>query len=323
MTKRTVQKYVIGIDLGGTFIKGGAVSEDGEIVFRAKKESDAKAGPLQPVSNMFDVVEELSKQAGKDPEAIGFGIPGAIFSEKGIVTKSPHFPHWKDFDLQTSLKEKTAIPFVIDNDANAAALGEGWVGAGKGFKHFCCMTLGTGIGGGIVLDGSVWKGLTGMAGEVGHIVVEPDGWPCPCGGRGCLETYSSATGLVKMAREKFMDGDESKQLREVSGNNPEKITSELLCGLAKKGDPLSKSIFKKMGKYLGIGFADIINILNLELIIVGGGALPTWDFFIDEAISQMKMRTYKVPGESVKIVKATCGNDAGLLGAAYMAWQKA
>ena len=314
------QKYVIGIDLGGTFIKGGAISSDGEIVFRAKKESGAKAGHLQPVANMLEVVEQLSQKMGKDPEVIGFGIPGAIFSEKGIVTKSPHFPHWTDFDLQASLKEKTGIPFIIDNDANAAALGEGWEGAGKGYKHFCCMTLGTGIGGGIVLNGSIWKGLTGMAGEVGHIIVEPEGWPCPCGGRGCLETYSSATGITKMAQEKFNERDNSKRLRELVDDDPDKITSELLCDLAKEGDHLSKSIFKEMGKYLGIGFADLINILNLELIIIAGGVLPAWEFFIHEAESQMKMRTYKIPGERVQIVKARCGNDAGLLGAAYMAW---
>ncbi len=314
------QKYVIGIDLGGTFIKGGVVSKEGEIVFRARKESGAKEGPLQPVANMLEVVEQLSQKIGKDPEAIGFGIPGAIFVEKGIVTKSPHFPHWIDFDLQTSLKEKTSIPFVIDNDANAAALGEGWVGSGKGYKHFCCMTLGTGIGGGIVLNGSIWKGMTGMAGEVGHITVEPEGWPCPCGGKGCLERYSSATGIVKMAREKLDNGDNSKRLRELVNNNPDKITAELLYDLAKEGDHLSKTIFKEMGKYLGIGFADLINILNLELIIIGGGVLPAWEFFIDEAVSQMKMRTYKIPGERVQIVKAKCGNDAGLLGAACMAW---
>ena len=316
------QKYVIGIDLGGTLIKGGAVSPDGKIFFSAGKESGAKAEPFQPVANMLDVIEELSQKMGKDPEAIGFGIPGAIFSEKGIVTKSPHFPHWIDFDLQASLKEKTNIPFVIDNDANAAALGEGWVGAGKGYKHFCCMTLGTGIGGGILLNGLVWRGMTGMAGEVGHIIVEPEGLPCPCGGRGCMERYSSATGIVDMARKKFNDGNDSKQLRELADDNPDKITSELLCDLAKKGDHLSKTIFKEMGKYLGIGFADLINILNLEMIIVGGGALPAWEFFIEEAVSQMKQRTYKIPGERVQIVKAGCGNDAGLLGAAYMAWNR-
>lgn len=315
------QKYVIGIDLGGTFIKGGAVSKDGEIVARAKKESGANEGHLQPIVNMLEVVEELSQKVGKDPEAIGFGIPGAIFSEKGIVTKSPHFPHWIDFDLQTRLKEKTTIPFVIENDANAAALGEGWVGAAKDYKHFCCMTLGTGIGGGIVLNGSIWMGMTGMAGEVGHVVVEPEGWPCPCGGRGCLERYSSATGIVKMARDKFNEGDNSKRMREVADNDPAKITSKLLCKLADEGDVLAKEIFKEMGRYLGIGFADLINILNLEMIIVGGGVLPAWKFFIDEAVSEMKMRTYKIPGERVQIVKAKCGNDAGLLGAAYMAWQ--
>lgn len=314
------QKYVIGIDLGGTFIKGGVVSKDGEIIFRDRKKSGAKEGPLQPVANMLELVEQLSQKMGKDPEAIGFGIPGAIFSEKGIVTKSPHFPYWIDFDLQTPLKGKISIPFVIDNDANAAALGEGWVGAGKGYMHFCCMTLGTGIGGGIVLNGSIWKGITGMAGEVGHITVEPEGWPCPCGGKGCLERYSSATGIVKMAREKFDEGDHSKRIRELADNDPDKITSELLYDLAKEGDHLSKTIFKEMGRYLGIGFADLINILNLELIIVGGGVLPAWEFFIKEAVSQMKRRTYKIPGERVQIVKAKCGNDAGLLGAAYMAW---
>lgn len=317
-----IKKYVIGIDLGGTFIKGGAVSKDGKIVFRTKNESGAKDGLLHPVLNMVKMVEYLTDQMGKPPEAIGLGIPGAILSEKGVVTKSPHFPYWIDFDLKSAFKKKiVSIPFFIDNDANAAALGECWQGAAEGCKHFCCMTLGTGIGGGIVLNGEIWKGISGMAGEVGHIVVEPEGWKCGCGGRGCLETYSSATAIVKSAQAKFNSGDESKRLREVTKNDPAAITSELLCNLAKEGDNLSKKIFIEMGKYLGIGFADLINILNLELIIIGGGVLPAWEFFIDEAIKQMKMRTYKVPGEVVEIKKAKCGNDAGMLGAAYMAWQ--
>lgn len=316
------QKYVIGIDLGGTFIKGGAVSKGGEIVFRAKKESGAKDGPLQPVINMIEVVEVIGNKMGQPPEAIGFGIPGAIFSDKGIVTKSPHFPFWTDFDLKNYLEEKISIPFSIENDANAAAIGEGWLGAGKNYKHFCCMTLGTGIGGGIVLNGTIWKGLTGMAGEVGHIVVEPEGWPCPCGGRGCLEVYSSATGIINMVREKFNNGDISDSLKESINNNPDQATPELLCKLAGEGDNTSKGIFKRMGKYLGIGFADLINILNLELIIIGGGLLPSWEFFMEEALHQMKMRTYKVPAEMVQIVKAKCGNDAGLLGNACIAWDK-
>ncbi len=315
-------KYVIGIDLGGTSIKGGAVSKKGVIQECGTHESASKSGPLRPVENMVRLVHDLSKKMGYPPEAIGFGIPGAIFSEKGIVTKSPHFPRWRNFNLKASLENKISIPFIIENDANAAALGEAWLGAGKGYKHFCCMTLGTGIGGGIVLNGSIWKGMNGMAGEIGHIVVEPDGRPCPCGGQGCLETYASATGIIKTATEKFSRSKITKALKKSPDKKQKKITAELLCKLAREGDETSKTIFKEMGKYLGIGFADLINILNLELIIIGGGLLPAWNLFIREAIRQMKKRAYKVPAENVQIVKAKCGNDAGLLGCAHLAWNK-
>lgn len=314
-------KYVIGIDLGGTFIKGGAVLKDGEIISRSKKESGAKMGPHQPVINILKAAEQLWQNVGYPPEAVGFGIPGGISYEKGIVAESPHFPDWINFDLKSSLKEELNVPFVIDNDANAAAIGEGWLGAGRDVKNFCCITLGTGIGGGIVLNEAIWRGYLGMAGEVGHITVEPEGLPCACGGRGCLEVYSSATGIVKMAHEKYNNRDVSKRLRDITKGDPGEITPELLCKLAQEGDSLTKSIFEKMGKYLGISFANLINILNLELIIIGGGLLPAWEFFIEEAFSQMKMRTYKIPGERVQIVKAKCGNDAGLLGSAYMAWK--
>ncbi len=307
-----MKDYFIGLDLGGTNIRAAAVTKEGEILHRVKIPTEVAMGRERVITNILKVIDTIKKKLkGLKLSAIGMGIPGIIFFDKGIVARSPNFPDWIDFNLRERLSKDLDVLFYIDNDANLAAVGEGWVGAGKEFNSFCMLTLGTGVGGGIVLNKEIWRGEYGMAGELGHITIYPEGHPCPCGNRGCLEQYASATGIVRMALEKSQISNLKSQ-----------ITADSLYQLAKNGDRYSLEIFQKMGRILGIGIADLVNILNIELFVLGGGVADSWDYFIDSAIDEIKKRTYRITGERVKVVKAKLGDDAGIFGAAYMAMRE-
>ncbi len=313
--------YVIGIDLGGTNIRAAAVTPNGKIFHRIKISSEVEKGNERVVRNLLDIIHEIEGRAkgeGKRLICVGLGIPGIIFYDRGVISQSPNFPDWIDFDLRSRLAKDFSLPFFIDNDANAAAIGEGWQGAGRGEKSFCCLTLGTGIGGGLVFNGDIWHGEDGMGGEIGHLIVNPDGPSCGCGGRGCLEVYASATAIVRMARESYSSSD-AAGLRERSNNNIDAVSSEMIYNLAKEGDHYTRNILRVMARYLGIGLADLVNLLNIGLIIIGGGVAAAWDLFITDTIKEMRERSYKIPGERVRVVRAACGDDAGILGAAYMA----
>ena len=297
-----MKNYVIGLDLGGTNIRAAAVTRGGEILHRVKILTEVANGRERVIANILKVIDKIKKELkGLKLSAVGMGIPGIIFFNKGIVAQSPNFPDWIDFNLRERLNKDLDVPFYIDNDANLAAAGEGWLGAGKEFNSFCMLTLGTGVGGGIVLNKNIWRGEYGMAGELGHITIYPDGHPCNCGNRGCLEQYVSANGIVRMAEEKSQ------------------ITANDIYQLAKKGNKDALEIFQKMGRILGIGIADLVNILNIELFVLGGGVADSWNYFIPSTMDEVRKRTYHITGEGVKVVKAELGDDAGIFGAAYMA----
>ena len=313
-----MKDYFIGLDLGGTNIRAAAITKEGEILHRVRIATEVSKGKESVIANILKIIETIrEKTKGFKLSAIGMGIPGIIFFDKGIVARSPNFPDWIDFNLRERLSKDLDVPFYIDNDANLAAVGEGWVGAGKEFNSFCMLTLGTGVGGGIILNKNIWRGEYGMAGELGHITIYPDGHPCPCGNKGCLEQYASATGIVRMA----MEGNPPSPTF-TKGGKEGIITADMIFQLAKEGDRFALEIFQKMGRILGIGIADLVNILNIELFVLGGGVADSWDYFIDSAIDEIKKRTYRITGERVKVVKAELGDDAGIFGAAYMAKNK-
>jgi glucokinase len=250
--------------------------------------------------------------------AIGIGIAGPIDMKKGIIIESPNIPGLKDFALRDFLSKKISYPIAIENDANAFTLGEGWVGAAKGSKDYCGITLGTGVGGGIVAEGKVLHGTEGMAGEVGHMVITPDGPLCGCGGRGCLEVYTSGTGIRRMALEAIEKGM-GEGILKWSGGDPQKITSEIVFEASQAGDLTAQTIFNEMGGFLGLGFVNLIHLFNPERIVIGGKVSRAWDYFIKNLMKTVQGRTMKGPRESVQIVQGDCGDDAGMLGAAYAA----
>ena len=304
-------------DLGGTHLRTAAVDTNGTIHFRLKKDT--------PQARRPDEIVDLLVRAGRESEknglqmnrvcAMSMVVPGTVDTKAGLVVKAPNLSCLDGFRLACAVQKEFNLPVIIENDANAAAVGEMWQGAGRGHTAIVCVTLGTGVGGGIILDGKLWRGANESAAEIGHMSVDPfGGVACTCGSRGCLEVYASATAIVRMAREarpRFA----GSVLYEC-----DKLTAEQIYQAGVKGDELALEVFRRMGVYLGIGLANLINILNPAVIVIGGGVVNGWELFEKHMLQQVAERAFPLPAARVKIVRAECGDDAGLLGAARLAF---
>jgi glucokinase len=304
------------VDLGGTNLRTAILSPDGNILDRHKEATDAADGWEKVVARLIENIKRQRKSAiqqGFDVAAVGVGAPGVIQADKGIVVKSPNFPDWNNLPLKDELEKTLGIPVFLENDANAAALGEQWRGAGRGIRSMILLTLGTGVGGGIILDNKIWHGADGMAGEIGHMTLIPDGRPCTCGNIGCLEMYSSARGIVQSFREALgkTTGGIPDQLRQIS--------SEQVYEAAGAGNEIALQVMKDMGRMLGIGIASLINIFNPERIVVGGGVKDAWPLFIGATREEIMKRAFAVPAKRTEIVPSQLGDDAGMVGAAAVA----
>jgi glucokinase len=243
------------------------------------------------------------------------GVPGTIDVKEGVVVTAPNIPSLAGFHLADALQSELQRPAVIENDANAAAVGEMWQGAGRGASTIVCVTLGTGVGGGIILNRELFRGADGSAGEVGHMAIEPfGGVMCGCGGQGCLEVYASGTAIVRMTKEALPDYANSI-LHASRG-----LTSEEIYRAAKKGDQLAQEVFHRMGVYLGVALATLVNVLNPEMIVIAGGVANSWDLFAEHAIQEMRTQAFPLPAANVQIKRGECGDNAGLLGAASLAF---
>jgi glucokinase len=310
-----VGQVVIGVDLGGTNLRTALLSVDGDILDKRKEPTHAADGWKRVVTRLVDNINqqrEIAEQRGMHVMAAGVGAPGVIQMDKGVVVKSPNFPDWNNLPLRDELEKALGVPVVIENDANAAALGEQWRGAGCDINSMILLTLGTGVGGGIVLNNKIWQGADGMAGEVGHMTLIPDGRLCGCGNNGCLEMYASARGIVRSYRE----ASEKTDVRQDSD-----VTSEMVYQAARNSDPVALSVMKEMGRLLGIGIANLINIFNPQMIVLGGGVKEAWDLFISATHEEIMRRAFQVPAERTKIVPSLLGDDAGMIGAAAGALQ--
>jgi glucokinase len=310
------KKLVLAGDLGGTNFRSAVVDETGKIYGRLKRETPRTESKTQFLRELAEQISELiaSTQTEGQIRAVTLAVPATVDVKSGHVMKAPNLPVLNDFKLSSQLSELIDIPVVLENDANAAAAGEMWLGAAKGYSTVICLTLGTGVGGGIILDGELWRGIDGTAAEIGHLVVEPEGVKCGCGGWGCLEVYSSATGIVRMARE--LIGKEDSSLRDKD------LTAETIAREAAKGDKVSVEVYRRAGCYLGIALVSLINLLNPEVIVIGGGVAAGWDLFIHHIKEQVNSRAFAVPAKRAQIVPALCGDDAGLIGAAHIAFGK-
>lgn len=306
---------IFAADLGGTHLRAATVDAGGKIRFRTKQNTPQGTDPMQIVAAVVKAVREYQKESdAADLKAVSLVVPGTVKVKEGIVVKAPNLPCLDGFPLTAALTCELGLPAFLENDANAAAVGEMWQGAARGCRTIICVTLGTGVGGGIILDGELWRGVDGAAAEIGHMCVDPfGGVACTCGSRGCLEVFASATAIVRMTREA------SPRYPESVLHASDSLSAASIFAAGLKGDELALEIFRRMGVYLGIGLANLINILNPEMIVIGGGVVNGWDLFAKDMMQQVEERAFPLLAARVKIERAKCGDDAGLLGAARLA----
>jgi len=295
---------VLAVDLGGTNIRLAAVDNDGNILHLVRRGTPHGVTAEGLASIFAEMASECGNATAKTFAAIGAGVPANVTSS-GILQHLPNIPSLEGTDLRAFVAEKLRLPVVIENDATAAAIGEAWMGVSKGIGNSILITLGTGIGGGVIVNGEPLRGPDGGAGKLGHICVEPDGHQCGCGSHGCIEQYASATAMLRMAREAGLEVENSRQLFD----------------LWKTGNGAAKDVFDSVGRHLGITLAGLVNTFNPEIIVIGGGAAAAWDAFIGPLTQELRLRAFKEPVERAKVVRTQLGDDAGILGAASSAFR--
>ncbi|NUM34432.1 MAG: ROK family protein [Candidatus Brocadiae bacterium] len=305
-----MSNYVLAIDCGGTFVKVALIDKQGNISERNSFETELNQGTEVFVDKFAYIVNQYKSKIC----AAGIAFAAPLDPDKGTIEEPPNFPKsFHNFPLIKKLEEKCHIPFFLENDANLAALGEYWLGQGKNSSVLVVITLGTGVGGGIIINGEIWNGSSGIAGEVGHIPVYDNGPVCGCGNIGCLETFASSTAVVRMAKE-IREGSPLCSLK--------KFTAEDVYKAALSGDSLAKQIFVKVGNALGKGIVSICHVLGPEKIILTGGGSGAWDLFspsMKETISQM---CFKKEKNILQILPSDLQGNSGILGAGYLAWKK-
>ncbi len=311
----------IGIDVGGTNVKIALVDEKGKIIYSNSVPTYAKMGYEYTVNNIKQAIRDLMKETNtteKNIEGIGFDFPGQVDCKTGVVKLAPNIPGWVNVPIAQMIEEEFHIPTRIDNDVRCAALGELKFGAGKGCENFVCITVGTGIGSGLVINGKVVRGASNAAGEIGHIKLQMTNGPiCGCGDTGCLEAFASGPSIVAMAQD-YIKGGKSTKFREMAAAEGGEITPYMVAKAAEEGDPVAKRIFEIVGEYIGIGLTSVINLLNPEKVIIGGGVAEAGELLLEPIRRTVKERAMVVAGEAVEIVPAQLGNSAGVIGASML-----
>jgi len=309
-------EYVLGADVGGTNLRIAAVAADGTILHEVSSPTP-KTAPAQGVideivSAAQKCVEELADSPR--PKSFGLALAALVNPTVGRILRAPNLPQLDDLQLVDIVSDALGLDVVIENDATAAAIGEHWLGSSRATRNSVFVTLGTGVGGGLILEGRPYRGEDGTAGEIGHICVEPDGVPCGCGSHGCVEQYASATAIVRIAKE-LAGSDPTSSLAGKS-----ELTSLAIYEAGVAGDRVAQQTFATMGRYLGIALAGLVDVLNPGLIVIGGGPAGAWDLFIEHVRTEINERAFQHPSKSVRLVRASLGGSAGILGAARLAF---
>ena len=299
------ERLVFAVDLGGTHLRVALVDDHGRILQHLKQETPRGDSPEEILDALASAARAWDCES-KPVIAASIMVPGAVDSDKAVVVQAPNLPSLINFQLKAELQRRLGWPLFLENDANAAAVGEMWLGAARGCTDVVSVTLGTGVGGGVILKGRLWRGSHGSAGEIGHTTVDPfSGLKCKCGNTGCLELFASATAIVRMARELGM----------------KESSAEEVYDAGRKGDKQALTVFTRFGMYLGIGLANLINLIDPQVIVITGGAVNGWDLFATEMYRQVEERAFRATAQQVKIARSECGDNAGLLGAARIAFQ--
>lgn len=317
------KKFNIGVDIGGTNVKIALVDANGVIAYSNSVPTRAEMGYEYTIQNIINTIKDSLKESHNDISdigGIGFGLPGQIDSQNGIVRLLPNIPGWINVPLAKIVQDEFNVPVKLDNDVRVATLGELNFGAGKGCQNLVCLTVGTGVGSGIVLNGQLVRGASMTAGEIGHIVVERNnGEICGCGSRGCLEAYASGPSVVKMAKD-YIAGGKSTKFKEIAAGN--EITPFMVYEAAKQGDAVAKQIFNIVGEYLGVALVSVVNLLNPEKIIVGGGVGQAGDLILNPVREAIQRRCIPTSAAAVEVVQAQLGESAGVVGASLLVNQK-
>lgn len=312
------QRPILAVDLGGTKIIAALILPAGEVMSRNYCLTLAGEGPKAVIHRVLSAIEGVLAKAKLEIcelGGIGIAAAGILDTGEGVVTTSPNLPGWDNVPLKKLLVDKLGIDIYIINDASAAALGEHRFGAGKGVNNLVFLTVSTGIGGGIIIDGKLYQGANGCAGELGHIVIESNGPKCNCGNLGCLEALASGTAMAREAVRRLVQG-ETSCMRELVEGRLENVTAEVVASAARQGDLLACEVVSSIANYLGIGLANLVNIFNPELIIIGGGVSKMGDMLLEPARKVVEESALSLPSKTVRIVQARLGDDAGVVGAA-------
>jgi glucokinase len=314
--------FILGIDVGGTSTGVGIVTALGKLEESVTIPTEAGSGPRDVVRRIGSAAKDLMKRHDGKVALAGAGAPGPLDIRTGVVIEMPNLG-WKDVPLRVMLEEELGLVTHLDNDANSAAFGEYWVGAGMGARLLVCFTLGTGVGGGIVVDGEVLRGVSGAAAEFGHMLVETGGRRCKCGKHGCLEAYASATAIAARARER-LEAKESSVLRDLAGGDSSLVTSKLVSEAALAGDGLAREIIEETARYLAVGVSNVMNLLNPDVVVIGGGVIGAGDLLLDPLREFVRELTFEVHFRDARIVAAALGSEAGIVGAAGIAlvWER-
>jgi glucokinase len=313
----------IGIDLGGTNLRAAiADTETGEIFHQRNYPTLAAEGQEAVIQRIVQLIQELTQADGlpaSEIKAIGIGVPGTPDIDTGVIRFLPNLPgKWLDVPLQSIIEEQVRLPVALINDVRAITLGEWTFGAGRGADTVVCLAIGTGIGGGVVVNGQFHLGIGGTAGEFGHHVVEVDGLPCGCGGKGCLELYASGPAIAAMGVKEVMHGHTTR-IGELVNHDLNRIDAGTVVQAAREGDPIAKAILERVGMYLGIAIGNILGVVSPQKVILGGGVSTAGDLLLKPVMKTVKERVHVIPLDQVSLVQAELGINGGLLGAALWA----
>jgi glucokinase len=314
----------LGIDLGGSKILTAVVDPEGRIFSSDESVTPATEGRDLVIQSIVHSADSALEKAGitiSEITVIGIGAPGISNPEAGILFTSPNLPGWRNVLLRDIIQDKLGRKTFLINDANAAALGEFYFGAARGVRNFIYVTLSTGIGGGIIIDGKIYAGAIGTAGEIGHMTIDENGPICNCGNRGCWETLASGTALAREASRRIEEGVKTSILKQVDGDLGQ-VTAQVIHAAALQGDKFARELIARTGHYVGVGLINLINIFNPELIVIGGGLSTMGDMLLAPAFKTAGQRAYKEAFQAVRFVTAELGRNSGALGAAAFAFEE-
>lgn len=315
-------ELAMGVDLGGTNIKGAVVSSRGDVLSFFSNPTEVEKGKERVFDNLEANVRSACQRAGvklSEIKCVGIGSPGPLNTKTGIVIEAPNLPGWNYVPLKDIFEERLGVPVFIENDANAAGYAEAWLGAGRGTDCMLLFTLGTGIGGAIVINGELWHGPDDSAAELGHITIKYDGALCGCGNKGCLEAYASAPATVKRMKRALARGKKSTITRYLKEGR--ELTTKLIHKVAREGDELCRRVIKETGTYLGIAFSSYINIFNPDIIVLHGGLSGAGRMLFDAIRAEIKKRSFSMPAKRVRIVRSRLKGRAGVIGSAGCAFK--